>query len=126
MGGAGWRLPQAKGTDSLRHVPGDLRGLGHPPCPAVIRQRQAHPADRDRLRVGSNPPQGWHLIGASQGVLPRSRRQVNKRVNGCPGRPGHYVETLSIHTTITPLFSNCLEKGVGQVGHDATDLTVAT
>ena len=47
-------------------------------------------------------------------------------VNGCPGRPGHYAETLSIHTTITLSFPNCLGKGVGQVGHDATDLTVAT
>ena len=47
-------------------------------------------------------------------------------MNDCPGRPGHYVETLSIHTNNLPLFSNCLVKGVGEVGHDATDLTVAT
>ena len=61
---------------------------------------------RNRLTrfVRSNPPQGWHLIGASQSVLPRSRRQVHERVNSCPGRPGHYVETLFIHTHNLPLF----------------------
>ena len=33
-------------------------------------------------------------------------------VNSCPGRPGHYVETLSIHTNNLPLFfSTVWEKG---------------
>ena len=74
---------------------------------------------------GSNPPQGWHLIGASQGVLPRSRRQVNKRVNGCPRRPWHYAEK-PLHTHHQSLFFLQLLWKEGQVGHDATDLTVAT
>ena len=87
----------------------------HHACNSPIHQNEQperKPADRNRLRVGSNPPQGWHLIGASQGVLPRSRRQVHKRVNGCPGRPGHYVETLSIHTPNPHLFCPTVwEKG---------------
>ena len=42
--------------------------------------------------------------------------KVHKRVNGCPGRPGHYVETLSIHTPIPTSFLQLFGKRVGQVG----------
>ena len=38
------------------------------------------------------------------------------RVNGFPGRPWHYVETLSIHTTITLSFLQLFEKRGGTGG----------
>ena len=37
-------------------------------------------------------------------------------MNGCPGRPGHYVETLSIHTTITLSFLQLFGKRGGTGG----------
>ena len=37
-------------------------------------------------------------------------------VNGCPGRPGHYAETLSIHTTITLSFLQLFGKRGGTGG----------
>ena len=51
-------------------------------------------------------------------------QQADERLS----RASRALRRNPLHTHQQPpsLFSNCLGKGVGQVGHDATDLTVAT
>ena len=105
VGGAGWRLPSFTFQEiyEVLDIPPVRQSSDNAKNP------ESRPIVQTRRRVG--------ISGASQGVLPRSRRQVNKRMNGCPGRPGHYAEILSIHTTnLPPLFSNCLKKEGGTGG----------